>query len=916
MAIGNPTVRTTVNEKNSTNPFVGAIETQIDIDEYAIAIVATDNLGGTGGTNSFSERGFMSDTQGNEWVRVSEYTDEASSLGGSAVHVFVSKITETLTTSDTFTVRFYHNPGSRALGAKGAVIIAGSTTAGKRLLWESTIDGSSHASGDPTSRSLASLTSREHLFLRAIAYQAPDAVVLTPTANFTAVGGNGSGSGTTGGASNSNNTALAEWDIAAASTGSTSDPATDVDGAHASTFVAFYEEDAWEGPTYIGSGASAESQTTATPGLPVGWQENDIFVMICESHVNEAVTCTGWAEIDDSPQQSSATRLTILWKRATSSESAPTTNDPGNHILAVIHGFRGCPTTGDPWNVTAGDSETSDTSIEIPGATTTVDNCKVLAVTTRESDAEDTWLATPGFFTNADLLALQTVYDWGTTEGSGGMMAAAVGEKVAAGAYADTTATTGGTTDARISIAFYAAPAGQLAEYGVATETDTALDVVGFLPFFVDDNFDHAMSGYDSTTGTPSIVSSPVRSGSGALELNPTAAAENVEYNAPTGSRRITVSFYFRVPAAPAAAVRLAMIVGPSDTMKVWLENDGTISVGDSDGSVIGPSIDDDEWHLFDGVWDVSGSTATVDWAIDEVAQTQATLVEPAADITAVRLGTANASTFTAYYEDWLATLDPNAYPIGPHGGLDQIENYGVAAETDAALAFAHSRLAGYGLASETDAALAFFADRLIAYGVALETDEALVFTGQIGNPERIGLYGVAAETDEALAFLADRLHLYGVAGETDSGLSFVHSKLVSYGVAVETDAALALIASKLAQYGAAAETDEALEFLTSLETPIFYGVATETDEALAFVHSKLVEYGIAGEFDLARQFTGAHLLPIVAPYGPAVEIEQALSFEAETARVLEAAEARFSPFSLRPYRRRSYLSNNRQGRY
>lgn len=233
----------------------------------------------------------------------------------------------------------------------------------------------------------------------------------------------------------------------------------------------------------------------------------------------------------------------------------------------------------------------------------------------------------------------------------------------------------------------------------------------------------------------------------------------------------------------------------------------------------------------------------------------------------------------------------------------DRRHLYGIAAESDAALAFAHSKLAQYGLAAETDAALALVAAKLAQYGISLETDSGLPFTGTLGGGAQTAQYGIALETDAALAFLhaklasygiaaevgtalaflADRRHLYGVAGETDSGLAFVHSKLAPYGVAAETDAALALAVSKLVAYGIASETDTGLPFTGTLfaGTLAQYGVALETDEALAIVVSKLEQYGIAVEADTALAFIGTHQLPQTVLYEIAQEFNAALGFRA-----------------------------------
>lgn len=105
---------------------------------------------------------------------------------------------------------------------------------------------------------------------------------------------------------------------------------------------------------------------------------------------NEAATLStpaGFVEVLNSPQGTgtaggaAATRLTVFWCRATSSAMAsPVVADSGNHQLAVIQTFRGCIATGNPWDVTAGNvAAAATTAVSIPGATTTVDDCLIVA---------------------------------------------------------------------------------------------------------------------------------------------------------------------------------------------------------------------------------------------------------------------------------------------------------------------------------------------------------------------------------------------------------------------------------------------------------------------------------------------------------------------------------------------------------
>lgn len=190
-------------------------------------------------------------------------------------------------------------------------------------------------------------------------------------------------------------------------------------------------------------GAIASGAGTITPGLPSGTVKGDLLVMVCESKSGQAVTCAGWEEAPNSPQEDTtdSTRLTILWRRAQGSD-ARTTNDPGDHIIARIIGFSGVKGFGSPWDVTAGGTEsTADTSGSIPGATTTVDGCMIIAACCEGIDPASN--NTTGFssWANANLASITERIDNRRVDGDGGGIGAATGIKTTAGNYGNTTVT-------------------------------------------------------------------------------------------------------------------------------------------------------------------------------------------------------------------------------------------------------------------------------------------------------------------------------------------------------------------------------------------------------------------------------------------------------------------------------------------
>jgi hypothetical protein len=202
-------------------------------------------------------------------------------------------------------------------------------------------------------------------------------------------------------------------------------------------------------PSYVGAGAGTSGVGTITPPLPANLQVNDILLMVQET-ANQASGVSNqaggvWATVPNSPfgtgtaASATAVRLRVFWSRYNGTQTAPTLEDAGDHVAAFIAAFRGCKTEGAPWNVTSGDVEaTSDTSVSVPGAVTTVPDCRVVIMCALMDDAQ-------GFGTNwvnADLTAIvSNQVNYGHAAGNDGRIGLSHGEKAAAGTYGATTNT-------------------------------------------------------------------------------------------------------------------------------------------------------------------------------------------------------------------------------------------------------------------------------------------------------------------------------------------------------------------------------------------------------------------------------------------------------------------------------------------
>lgn len=198
-------------------------------------------------------------------------------------------------------------------------------------------------------------------------------------------------------------------------------------------------------PTFVAAGGFASSIGADSPSLPIGHTTNDILLLFVQSANQEVTAPTGYVEVTNSPQGTGtaasigSTRLSVFWKRDNGAESDPTVNDSGDHIFVVILAFRGCVTTGNPWNITSGSvKSTESTSTSIPGVTTTVAETLIVAATGFGIDLSGAQVSN---LANAALSGLVEAFDISDTAGRGGGLGIAVGGKAVAGATGNTTAT-------------------------------------------------------------------------------------------------------------------------------------------------------------------------------------------------------------------------------------------------------------------------------------------------------------------------------------------------------------------------------------------------------------------------------------------------------------------------------------------
>jgi hypothetical protein len=197
-------------------------------------------------------------------------------------------------------------------------------------------------------------------------------------------------------------------------------------------------------PTVVNVGAVASSAAAITPAFPASIAADDILVTVAEC---EGVTApgaytlpSGWAHITGSPvQQSTNTRLWVIWARYDGVFTAPSLGDSGDHNLGRMLAIRGCPTTGNPWDVAAVAVEAvSDTSASWPGVTTTIDDTLVLEICSTSADIGTVQISS---LTNAAYTSITEQIDNATITGNGGVIICYSATKATAGATGQSTAT-------------------------------------------------------------------------------------------------------------------------------------------------------------------------------------------------------------------------------------------------------------------------------------------------------------------------------------------------------------------------------------------------------------------------------------------------------------------------------------------
>jgi hypothetical protein len=170
-------------------------------------------------------------------------------------------------------------------------------------------------------------------------------------------------------------------------------------------------------PAWVAAGTAVDGFASGagnlTPGLPAGWAENDILIVAAHAgNASTTISVSGYTEIGNTTGTSNHTTY-WFYKRATSSESAPTVafTDRANAIQAIVFAYRGCITSGTPYEDATVTSGALDATPDSSTVTPVGDARRVISIINIEDDTSISSGDPPTNWTERSLTATGTGTD-------------------------------------------------------------------------------------------------------------------------------------------------------------------------------------------------------------------------------------------------------------------------------------------------------------------------------------------------------------------------------------------------------------------------------------------------------------------------------------------------------------------------
>jgi len=148
----------------------------------------------------------------------------------------------------------------------------------------------------------------------------------------------------------------------------------------------------------VGTFASVATGSTCTPGTPASIANNDILILLAYSPAGATITVDNSFTEKIAGGDTTNGTMKVFWKRTTGTEGTTTvTRSGGNGVGCQMAAYRGCVTSGDPFDV-AGTVQlnTSTQPISTTSVTTATNNAMALHAVGNTNDAVfDSWTGTP-----------------------------------------------------------------------------------------------------------------------------------------------------------------------------------------------------------------------------------------------------------------------------------------------------------------------------------------------------------------------------------------------------------------------------------------------------------------------------------------------------------------------------------------
>jgi hypothetical protein len=188
-------------------------------------------------------------------------------------------------------------------------------------------------------------------------------------------------------------------------------------------------------PTYIGKGAANGTNGAAVASYPAGISAGDLLVLVAQTDQNDSITTpAGWTLLIS--VTSTECDLRVYTKFHTTGSSV-TISWSGDHIVYQVLGFRDVKASAPIDASTTGNHTGLGSNVNIPGVSTTLANCLVLAMVAHDIATNGSVVSN---WANGNLSEATELTDVSSTIGWDGGFGIYAGYKLTAGAVGTTTA--------------------------------------------------------------------------------------------------------------------------------------------------------------------------------------------------------------------------------------------------------------------------------------------------------------------------------------------------------------------------------------------------------------------------------------------------------------------------------------------